>query len=140
MKKKFQVFIIDEATLLYSDYDTLSEAIEACRSALFEALFIDEMIIENSKGEIVKRFFWQDFNEGGKLYNPKCPQCKERKSIPIRYGYPSASTLRKAEKGLIKLGGCEVGGIDDPTRHCLDCGKNWEHFLKREVNYGTDLL
>jgi len=54
----------------------------------------------------------------------KCPKCKSSKIIPIIYGYPMPSVMRRAEKGLVELGGCVVGK-NDPTHHCKDCKKKF---------------
>lgn len=59
----------------------------------------------------------------------KCPKCGSQNIVKIIYGYPTAKTMKKAEKGKIKLGGCCISE-NDPTRHCKDCGKN---FLKRSA-------
>jgi len=58
----------------------------------------------------------------------ECPRCKSKNVIPILYGYPMLSAMRKAEKGLIELGGCCIGE-NDPNWHCKDC-KN--KFIKKE--------
>jgi hypothetical protein len=36
-----------------------------------------------------------------------CPKGHSDAIIPIAYGYPSKKTMRKAEKGKLKLGGCD---------------------------------
>ena len=50
----------------------------------------------------------------------KCPNCGERRLVPISYGFPSSSTMELSEQGLIMLGGCILTG-DDPQLHCFDC-------------------
>lgn len=50
----------------------------------------------------------------------KCPNCNSTKIIRIVYGYPSAEAGEKAEKGLIKLGGCCVDE-SSPQWHCKNC-------------------
>lgn len=37
-----------------------------------------------------------------------CPKCKSNNVIPIMYGYPAPEAMEEAEKGNLKLGGCEV--------------------------------
>jgi hypothetical protein len=37
--------------------------------------------------------------------------------IPIVYGEPTSASLKKAEQGIIKLGGCIVD-IHSPRWHC----------------------
>ncbi len=126
MKNRYRVFILSEACVRSGDYDTLSEAIEHCRQNMFEALFIDEMIIEDTlKDRIVRRFHWEDFNEGGKMFKPPaCPKCKSENTIPISYGYPSEKGMRQAEKGKIKLGGCCISD-NDPQWYCKSCKKEF---------------
>lgn len=56
-----------------------------------------------------------------------CPKCKSENIVPIMYGYPSYEAFEEAEKGNIKLGGCEVL-IDDlamPDKYCKDCEYEW---------------
>jgi len=49
---------------------------------------------------------------------PVCPVGNHTKSIiPIVYGFPLAKTMRKAKKGLVRLGGCELMGCD-PHYYC----------------------
>lgn len=49
---------------------------------------------------------------------PVCPICKSHNStIPIVYGKPMASTVKRAEKGEIRLGGCMVSK-DSPRNYC----------------------
>ena len=37
-----------------------------------------------------------------------CPKCKSNNVIPIMYGCPAPEAMEEAEKGNLKLGGCEV--------------------------------
>lgn len=56
-----------------------------------------------------------------------CPKCKSNNVIPIMYGYPAPDAMEEAEKGNLKLGGCEIY-IDDckmPDRYCKDCEFEW---------------
>lgn len=53
-----------------------------------------------------------------------CPKCQSKNVVRIVYGYPMPSVMRRAEKGLVELGGCCVTG-NDPTHHCKDCKKNF---------------
>jgi len=49
---------------------------------------------------------------------PVCPICKSHNTtIPIVYGKPMASTVKRAENGEIRLGGCRVGA-DSPRHYC----------------------
>ena len=52
-----------------------------------------------------------------KGYKPLCPHNHSDKIIKIVYGFPLGETMKKAEKGLIRLGGCEVTGCD-PKYYC----------------------
>ncbi len=52
-----------------------------------------------------------------KSRKPKCIKNHYDKIIPIVYGLPSEKTMRKAKKGLIHLGGCEIYGCD-PNYYC----------------------
>lgn len=57
----------------------------------------------------------------------RCPKCKSENIIPIMYGYPSHEAFEEAEKGNLKLGGCEIL-LDDckmPDRYCKDCETEW---------------
>ena len=65
-----------------------------------------------------------------------CPKCKSNNVIPIMYGYPAPEAMEEAEKGNLKLGGCEVfigGGQLD--RFCKDCEHEWcvENFLVEDI-------
>ena len=126
MKKKYRIYNLYECVFPAGDHDTLSEAIEDCRRQLFESLFTEELIIMNTlKDRIVRRFHWEDFNKGGKMYKPPiCPKCKSENIIDIVYGYPMASTMKKAEKGKVRLGGCCVG-LHDPRYYCKKCDKEF---------------
>ena len=49
---------------------------------------------------------------------PSCPICnKTDEAIPIVYGEPTESTLKKAKKGKIWLGGCTITNCD-PHWYC----------------------
>ena len=71
-----------------------------------------------------------------------CPKCKSNNVISIMYGYPAPEAMEEAEKGNLKLGGCEVFiGGGQPDRFCKDCGHEWcvENFLVddiRRINVG----
>src|SRR5688572_2217162 len=43
---------------------------------------------------------------------PKCIGGHTDQIIPIQYGKPTAETMRNAEKGLVRIGGCMVSGCD----------------------------
>lgn len=46
-----------------------------------------------------------------------CPVChKKDQVISIRYGKPNRELMEKAEKGLVKLGGCDMG--NRPSLYC----------------------
>jgi len=47
-----------------------------------------------------------------------CPAChKKDQVIPISYGKPGPETIKKANKGEIKLGGCMISGTS-PRFYC----------------------
>ena len=54
-----------------------------------------------------------------------CPECGGR-LVPVLYGYPSPDALKRAAKGEIALGGCDVSAknISHSYFLCNDCG--WE--------------
>ncbi len=56
-----------------------------------------------------------------------CPKCKSENIVPIMYGYPSNEAFEEAEKGNLKLGGCEIliDGLAMPDRFCKDCKTKW---------------
>lgn len=56
-----------------------------------------------------------------------CPKCKSENIAPIMYGYPSREAFEEAEKGNLKLGGCEIliDGFAMPDRFCKDCETEW---------------
>lgn len=65
-----------------------------------------------------------------------CPKCKSNNIIPIMYGYPAPEAVEEAEKGNLKLGGCEVFiGGGQPDCFCKDCGYEWcvENFLVEDI-------
>ncbi len=51
----------------------------------------------------------------------QCPKCHSSNVIPILYGIPTSEAAEERDRGLIKLGGCDVSD-DDPQWHCKDCG------------------
>ena len=56
-----------------------------------------------------------------------CPKCKSENVIPVIYGYPSHEDFEEAEKGNLKLGGCDIliDGFAMPDRFCKDCKTKW---------------
>ena len=126
MKKKYRIYNLYECVFPAGDHDTLQEAIEDCRWQLFQSLFTDELIIVNTlKDRIVKRFHWEDFNVGGKMYKPfACSRCGSDNTIDIIFGFPTPSTMKKAERGEVWLGGCEVTD-NDPLWYCKDCKREF---------------
>ena len=65
-----------------------------------------------------------------------CTKCKSNNIIPIMYGYPTHEAFEEAEKGNIKLGGCEVFiGGGQPDRFCKDCENEWciEDFAVEDI-------
>jgi hypothetical protein len=60
-----------------------------------------------------------------KMKKKVCPKCGSLDVVPIEYGYPGPEMMDAAEKGLIELGGCCVGG-DDPRKHCKACGEDFD--------------
>jgi DNA-directed RNA polymerase subunit RPC12/RpoP len=53
----------------------------------------------------------------------KCPNCGERRLVPIVYGYPSEFTMQLSLRGTLELGGCIISG-DDPSLRCGNCHHN----------------
>lgn len=80
------------------------------------------------KGENEYFEYWYEATKYEEIKEGECPKCKSENNVKIIYGYPTAQTMKEAEKGSIHLGGCEVTG-NDPTRFCKDCGKE---FLKKK--------
>ena len=65
-----------------------------------------------------------------------CPKCKSKNVIPIMYGHPTPEVVEDAEKGNLKLGGCdELIGGGQPDRFCKDCAYEWcvENFLVEDI-------
>jgi len=129
MKKKYRIYNLYECVFPAGDHDTLEEAIEDCRRQLFESLFTEGLIIiikdSQNKDRIVRRFHWEDFNKGGKLYKPPaCSKCKSEETIDIVYGYPTTKTMKKAERGEIYLGGCCITN-NDPPWYCKKCQRSF---------------
>ena len=65
-----------------------------------------------------------------------CQKYKSNNIIPIMYGYPSPEAVEEAEKGNLKLDGCEVfigGGQLD--RYCKECENEWcvDNFLVDDI-------
>lgn len=63
-------------------------------------------------------------------------KCKSNNIIPIMYGYPSHDAFIEAEKGNLKLGGCEVFiGGGQPDCFCKDFEYEWcvENFLIEDI-------
>jgi hypothetical protein len=62
----------------------------------------------------------------------KCPKCGSKKDvIPIVYGYPTAQTMKEAEKGNIKLGGCCISDVD-PQWWCKRCKREFGKIRRRK--------
>jgi len=62
----------------------------------------------------------------------KCPKCGSKKDvIPIAYGYPTAQTMKEAEKGNIKLGGCCISDVD-PQWWCKRCKREFGKIRRRK--------
>ncbi len=65
----------------------------------------------------------------GQSHNPSrkrprmCPACGSRAVRRIVYGMPGEEMMRKAEAGLIVLGGCVIEQ-EQPHHTCGDCGTN----------------
>lgn len=53
-----------------------------------------------------------------------CPACGSQAVLRIVYGMPGEEMRRKAEAGLIALGGCVIEE-DQPRAECGDCGHQW---------------
>lgn len=45
--------------------------------------------------------------------------CDHPSTIPIVYGMPGPTLMRRADEGEVALGGCMIG---PPGRRCLVCG------------------
>lgn len=50
----------------------------------------------------------------------RCPNCRSRTGVPVRYGLPTLETADMAARGEVVLGGCVLGD-DDPPRCCTSC-------------------
>ncbi len=60
-----------------------------------------------------------------KINSKNCPvDGKSKNVIPIVYGLPGPKTMRKMEKGKVKLGGCEVNGCE-PNWFCKEHKKEF---------------
>jgi len=56
---------------------------------------------------------------------PACPACeKADQVIEIMYGKPAPSEIERANKGLVKLGGCMMGP-DNKDFYCKRCDKSF---------------
>ncbi|MDB5715988.1 MAG: Zn-ribbon protein [Sphingomonadales bacterium] len=64
-----------------------------------------------------------------------CPNCKQKKGVNIRYGYPGEDLREQAERNEVILGGC-ARTIGEPDRQCLDCDHQWE--IVRRGSRGWD--
>ncbi len=53
-----------------------------------------------------------------------CPRCGAGQVVPIVMGLPSAELFELADRGLVSLGGCEVGP-EDHDFVCRSCGHEW---------------
>lgn len=55
-----------------------------------------------------------------------CPNCGSSDSMPIVYGYPTREAERRAEEGMILLGGCLCYGDErDHKWYCRNCGTSY---------------
>ncbi len=56
-----------------------------------------------------------------------CPECGG-KMVPVLYGYPSPDALKRAARGEIALGGCDVSlkKISHSYFSCKECGKEFD--------------
>lgn len=64
-------------------------------------------------------------------YEPNCPNCKN-KMVKIVYGLPSSELFRKAEKGEIHLGGCDVSDVN-PKYYCSSCKRSYYEDMKTYI-------
>lgn len=56
-----------------------------------------------------------------------CPSCHSHRIVPIIYGYPTAQTVERAQRGEVVLGGCVV--TERSARWmCLDCERSFGPF------------
>lgn len=81
------------------------------------------------KGENEYFEYWFEATKFEEILENECPRCKSKNIIDIVYGYPNRELMAKAERGEVKLGGCEVDE-NNPTHFCRDCLKE---FGKRSV-------
>ena len=65
-------------------------------------------------------------------YEPKCPNCNS-KMIEIIYGMPDSTTMEKAKKGELFLGGCMIED-ENPKYHCNKCRRSYFDDLKKYIN------
>jgi len=59
-----------------------------------------------------------------KTITAKCPSCGSKNILSILYGKPTKEMMRRAARGEVKLGGCNLS-IDNPNRYCGMCGGCW---------------
>ncbi|RWZ58016.1 hypothetical protein EQV77_09515 [Halobacillus fulvus] len=69
----------------------------------------------------------------GIRYN-QCPKCRSRNTVDILYGMPTAEAFQKAEKGLLKLGGCTIMP-GQPNSFCNDCENEWTSLEAVDFEY-----
>lgn len=60
----------------------------------------------------------------GSRKRPICPRCGSKDVLRIVYGLPGPELMERAEKGLVKLGGCCVDG-NDPEWYCRKCSSEF---------------
>lgn len=53
-----------------------------------------------------------------------CPECGQEDSIPLLYGMPGFDDFRRAERGLVALGGCLMPG-ELAAFVCRACELQW---------------
>ena len=73
---------------------------------------------------IYRNWILYDLIEKGDLMKTKCPKCQSDEIIQIIYGYPTSEAGEDAEKGFVRLGGCDINE-DSPQWHCKNCGHDF---------------
>jgi hypothetical protein len=55
-----------------------------------------------------------------------CPDCGSDRLVEIVYGLPGPELMEQMKRGLVALGGCDVGAPgEDPTHRCLECRRSY---------------
>lgn len=70
-----------------------------------------------------------------------CPDCREKRVVPIAYGFPDSDVADEVRRGEVVLGGCLIEP-ENPRWLCRSCGHEFLSLrpLRRPVPFDPEWL